>query len=202
MILYTCLLYLDSSKWYLSPWICHNRSIFNNCGMSGIWLDQQFHNPDWLKKAIERRLKDQRITTWCSNILTKGICKSNKMYKAMYVQEYDLLRLRKNIRILLTKITSNDNRLSVVTGRYENVRREERLCTKCRNNVVRDEFPIMLLCSNENNVELRKRFIPNYYGNNTTLNKFIALTQSRNIQILTNISYFLSIISKMLRKFN
>ena len=49
-----------------------------------------------------------------------------------------------------TKIRANNNKLPVVTERYENISREERLCTKCTNNVVRDEFYIMMLRPNEN----------------------------------------------------
>ena len=151
------------------------------------------------KKAVERKLKDQWISTWHSNISTKGICKSYNMYKEMYVLEDYLLRLGKSIRIPLTKIRANNNRLPVVTGRYNNVNREERLCTKCRGNVVGDEFHIMLVCSNENIVELRNRFIPFYYRNNPTLNKFNVLMQSKNVNILTKMSYFLKAIYKIFR---
>ncbi len=57
MIMYTSLLYLDLNNRYSSPWICHIRDILNSCGMSGIWLNQHVNNPEWLKKAVERRLK-------------------------------------------------------------------------------------------------------------------------------------------------
>ncbi len=59
MIMYTRLLYLESNNRYSSPWICDIRDILNSCGMSGIWLDQQVNHPEWLKKEVERRLKDQ-----------------------------------------------------------------------------------------------------------------------------------------------
>ena len=199
MIMYQNLVYLDSTNRYSSPWICHIRNILNSCGMSGIWLNQQVDNIEWQKKAVERKLKDQWISTWHSNISTKGICKSYNMYKEMYVLEDYLLRLGKSIRIPLTKIRANNNRLPVVTGRYNNVNREERLCTKCRGNVVGDEFHIMLVCSNENIVELRNRFIPFYYRNNPTLNKFNVLMQSKNVNILTKMSYFLKAIYKIFR---
>ena len=199
MIMYTSLLYLDSIGMYSSPWINHIRNILNSCGMSGIWIDQQVNNPEWLRKAVERKLKDQWITTWHSNISTKGICKNYNVYKELYVLEEYLLKLRKNIRIPLTKIRANNNRLPVVTGRYENISREERLCTKCRSNAVGDEFHIMLLCPNENIFELRNRYIPHYYRNNPTLNKFTVLMQSKNGKVLTNISYFLRAIYKMFR---
>lgn len=167
--------------------------------MSGIWLDQQINNTEWLKKAVERKLKDQWISIWQSNILIKGICKSHSLYKEKYVLEDYILRLGKNIRIPLTKTRSNNNRLPVVKGRYENVNRYERLCTKRGENVVGDEFHKMLLCPSENIVELRNRYIPYYYRNNPTLNKFIILMQIKNVNILTNISYFLRDIYKMFR---
>lgn len=63
-IMYKCLLHLDSTGIYSSQWITHIRTILNNCGMSGIWLDQHVNNPLWLKNAVERKLKDQWITTW------------------------------------------------------------------------------------------------------------------------------------------
>ena len=63
--------------------------------MSSIWLEQQVNNTEWLKRAVERKLKDQWITTWHTNISTKGICKSYSMYKELYVLEDYLLKLRK-----------------------------------------------------------------------------------------------------------
>lgn len=86
-----------------------------------------------------------------------------------------------------------------MTGRYENICREERLCTKRRCNVVGDEFHIMLLRPNEAIVELRNIFIPYYYRTNPILNKFNVLLQSKNVKVLTNVSYFLRAMYKMFR---
>ena len=76
-----------------------------------------------------------------------------------------------------------------MAGRYENVSRGDKLFTKCRSNEV-DEFHIMLSCPNESIVEIRNRYIPHYHRINPTMNKFIDLMQSKNVNILTNISYF------------
>ena len=121
------------------------------------------------------------------------------MYKELYVLEDYLVKLRKNIRIPLTKIRANNNRLPVVTGRYENICREERLCTKCNGNVMGDEFHIMLLCPNEDLVELRSRYIPAFCTTNPTMNKINTLMQCKKENVLTNISYFLRAIYKMFR---
>uniref|UniRef100_A0A0N7ZBB2 Reverse transcriptase domain-containing protein n=1 Tax=Scylla olivacea TaxID=85551 RepID=A0A0N7ZBB2_SCYOL len=191
MIMYKSLLHLDSTGMYSSPWICHIRNILNNCGMSGIWMDQQTNNPEWLRKAVENKLKDHWITSWFRNISTKGLCKSYRMYKDLYCREDYLLKLKKSIRMPLIKIRTNNNRLPVVKGRYDSIDREERLCTLCRCNVVGDEYHILLSCPNDNIVELRNKYIPNYYRNNPTVNKFIQLMQSKSQYILSNISLFL-----------
>ncbi len=44
-VIYQCLVYLDSAGMFTSPWIKHIRCILNNCGMSGIWINQQIDNP-------------------------------------------------------------------------------------------------------------------------------------------------------------
>lgn len=197
--IYLCMLHLDSTGSYSSPWINHVKNILNNCGMSGFLLYQQVDNPEWLKKAVERKLKDHWIATWHSEILTKGVCRSYNMYKQLYVLEDYLLKLAKNIRIPLTKLRANNTRLPVVTGRYQNVNREERLCSKCLSNVVGDEYHVVLVCTNENIMELRNRYIPFYYRNNPTLGNFIMLMQCKNVKILTNFSYFLKAVFKIFR---
>ncbi len=107
MVMYTSLLYLDPTGICSSPWINHIRKILNSCDMSGIWFDRQVNSPEWLKKAVERKLKDHWITTWHSNITTQGICKNYDIGKELYALEDYRLKLRKNIRISLTKITNN-----------------------------------------------------------------------------------------------
>ena len=43
-----------------------------------------------------------------------------------------IIKLGRNSKICLTKLRANNNRLSVVIGRYQNVHhREEMLCRKC-----------------------------------------------------------------------
>ncbi len=59
---------------------------------------------------------------------------------------------------------TNNNRLPVVTGRYENISTEGRLCMKCKSNAVGDEFHKMLQCPNENIVKLQNKYIPYHYG--------------------------------------
>lgn len=90
-----------------------------------------------------------------TNLLATGICKSYNMYKSLHVLEDYLVKLRKHNGMSQTKIRKkNNNRLPAVAGRYDNICREESLCTKCRC-TVGDDYHIMLLRPNEAIVELR-----------------------------------------------
>ena len=71
-VLYQCLFNLDVSRMYTSPWLKEVKSVLNNCGMSGVWLQQEAPGPVWLRKAVEQRLRDHWITQWFCNINLKS----------------------------------------------------------------------------------------------------------------------------------
>ena len=47
-IVYQCLLHLDMSGIYTSPWIACIKNICNECGMSWLWLTQDVPNVTWI----------------------------------------------------------------------------------------------------------------------------------------------------------
>lgn len=58
-VMYKCLLHLDMTGSYSSPWITCIKYICNECGMSWVWESQNVTSLTWFKKAILLRLKDQ-----------------------------------------------------------------------------------------------------------------------------------------------
>lgn len=90
------------------------------------------------------------------------------------------MKLKKNIRVPLTKVGANNTRLLIMTEGYENIKKDEIFCTKCRCNAVEDEFDIMLLCPNENIAALRNRYSLSY-RNNLTFGRFIMMMQGKNL---------------------
>ena len=97
------------------------------------------------KKAIELRLKDQWITTCNTNLLTKIICSSYRMFKVVYGMEEYLVKLSKRNRIMINKLRGCNNNLPIIEGRYRGVSREERVCNMCQDNFV-DEFHMLFVC--------------------------------------------------------
>lgn len=198
-IMYNCLLQLDQSGVYSSPWIAYIKGICNDCGMSGVWLSQNITNPIWFKKAIEMRLKDQWITVWNGNMSNKSVCSSYKMYKEVYGIEEYLLKLKKSNRILVSKLRASNNKLPIIVGRFQEIAREDRVCDKCEANVVGDEYHVLFVCQNENIAGWRNMYIPHFYRRRPNHLKFKLLMQTSNVNILNNLALFLRKIYSIFR---
>ena len=198
-IMYQCLLQLDRSGIYTSPWIKCIKNICNECGMSGMWLLQEVPNTIWVKKAVEQRLKDQWIATWLNNLETKAICCNYKIVKMDYGVESYLTKMSKTDRITISKFRVCNNRLPVNVGRYEGINREDRVCTKCNAGAVGDEYHIILECTNEEIVRARHMYLKNYYINWPSRYKYSLLMQSQSVNVLKNLSLFLRKVLQMFR---
>ena len=193
------MLHLDRLGLYTSPWIASVKNLLNECGMSGFWLAQNVPNTVWFKKAVERKLMDQWISTWYHNLSINTICSNYNVFKVVYELEPYLTKLPKNNRILLTRFRTCNNRLPVNVGRYTGVSREERICTLCNDNAIADEFHVLLKCSNEELVRWRQMYIPSYYTHRPTIFKFTELLQNTNVDILTSLSKFTKLTMGKLR---
>ena len=43
---------------FLHPWLKRVHDILNSCGLSYVWIDQDFRNINWLKTCIDDTLKN------------------------------------------------------------------------------------------------------------------------------------------------
>lgn len=59
----------------------------------------------------------------------------------------------------------------------------------CRDGIG-DEYHYFFDCTNETVTELRHKYIPRYYYRNPNVNKIGTLLSLCNVNLLTNISYF------------
>ena len=62
-------------------------------------------------------------------------------------------------------------KLPIETGRWYNISKEHRKCTKCSENLIGDEFHYLFICSHPEIVNVRVRYIPNYYLRNSNAEK-------------------------------
>ncbi len=101
------------------------------------------------------------------------------------------MKLNRCNRIYITKFRTGNNQLPVITGRYLQINREERYCTKCNERQIGDEFH-MLQCQHKNVVELRNVYVPEYYIIlRQNCFKFVELMQKKNTELLINLAQFI-----------
>ena len=100
---------------------------------------------------------------------------SYKLYKEIHGLEEYLLNLIKHNRVTVSNLRASNNRFPINVGRYQNVPREARLCNKCDDNLLGDEYHVLLVCQNDNIVRLREMYIPRFYRIRPTYMKFKLL---------------------------
>jgi len=97
--------------------------------------------------------------------------------------------------MFITKLRLSNIKFPIETGRWRNIPRANRLCSKCTTGMVGDEFHYLFICQCKEAVEIRNKFIPNYYTNNPNKNKMIGLFNLCHTELLTNVSLFVNKIS-------
>lgn len=197
--MYQYLFRLYTENTYKSQWLTYIKSLLDNSGMSGIWLDQVVNNQLWLKLAYVRNIKDQWITEWNATLRCKSSCSTCALCKENFCLEKYLTSLPKPCRISLCKVRTNNHRLPVVTGRFSRTTREERFCTKCVGGFLGDEYHVMLECINEVITALRLRYIPGYFRNYPSRQNFVQLLQENRFKIMFNVALFVKSVLLMFR---
>ena len=167
--------------------INHIESIFNDTGMGFIFVNQ---TTVYEKSLLNQILCDQFIQKWFSDIYTTSRGQFYSIFKKNFEIENYLTRLPEPFR------TSN-LRLPIETGRWHNVPKEDRICNLCREQIG-DEYHILFVCSNAKVVELRKKYLPNYYIVNPNSVKMEGLLSLCNTTLYKKLSIFIKRIASLL----
>ena len=112
------------------------------------------------------------------------------MYKQVYGIEEYLMKLTRNNRIQVTKLRTYNNKLPVVTNRYQGVIREDRICSNCDAGVLGDEHYVLFQCNNEKNVSLCRIYIPGYYSLRLSHHKYVLFMQNTSVKVLKDLALF------------
>ena len=104
-------------------------------------------------------------------------------FKNHFIIEPHLLRLKPIHRMFITKLLLSNIKCPIEIGRWRNIPRANRLCCKCTTGMINDEFHYLFICQCKEVTEIRNKFIPNYYINNTNENKMVGFFQSLSHRI-------------------
>ena len=196
-IIYKVMLYKYKNNLIKSDWIKHTESIFNRLGLGYIWLEQGADaNGHWLKNVLSQRVNDQAKQEWKSGVYSSSMCINYRLFKEEHHFEKYLNTLPPYLRIIFTKFRCrNFSKMPVVAGSYTNTPLDDRICKKCDNNSIGDEFHYVLQCDFFK--DKREVFIKKYYYNRPSTFKFRQLFNVSGKEMV-RLCQFLLYISKYL----
>ena len=171
-------------------WVTSVQNIFDNCGLSYIFFNQQYIDFSLFKPLIKQTLQDQFIQNWFSSIENSSRGNFYGSLKKQFELEKYLLRLPEKYRIWISKIRTCNINIPIETGRWNNIPREERICTLCDSELLGDEFHYLYICKNENISTLRRKLIPNYYTVTPSIHKMEYMLSLCHKQLLSNVAIF------------
>ena len=179
-----------------SPWMKCIKNIFDECGLSYVWLNHSFYNVHWLKTTVYNILYDQFVQKWHSDIFNSPKALNYRIFKRSHALEKYLLTLPIKKAKLLCKFRTCNLKLPIEIGRWNNTRREERKCNLCNTNDLGDEFHYMFSCDQIDIKTMRKKCLPVYYYRNPNTVKFERLFNCTDQNTLNMLCKFIHVIKE------
>ena len=172
-------------------WLENVKLIVDNCGYSNVWYESiATVNVPWMKASIIQKIADMAQQAWLSTVNENQACITYRIIKRSFGFENYLHTHNVIERMSLCKMRTINHKLPIITGRYENTERSERLCNLCTNNEIGDEFHYIFVCNffeTERSVYLR-----HYYRIRPNTNKMLELFTTKNKTIMKNLAVFVN----------
>ncbi|MES9884249.1 MAG: reverse transcriptase family protein [Sedimenticola sp.] len=173
-------------------WLSCIRNILQNVGRNDLWLETNIQFPEATKKSITRTLKDQYLQQWSASLQSSSKGKTYNLFKTENKFEPYLINLTTAKFLPIVRFRTSNHKLPIETGRWNNIDVANRKCILCTANNIGDEFHYLLECDFFN-IE-RKKYVKKRFYHRPNILKFQELMQTNNINLLTNLSLFVSII--------
>lgn len=168
-------LYNRENEKKISKWFSCVKNILEKCGLAYIWISQNFRTTKHLGEMVKRRLHDQYIQEWRTTLNDMSKAVIYREVKLSWGFEKYLSHLNHEERIILCKFRCGNHPLPIEKGRFSNIPRNERLCTKCNMGMLGDEFHFVLCCPFFK--DMRKTFISTSCQN-PNIYKYVSLFNS------------------------
>ena len=171
-------------------WTCKIKDILFRYGFQDVWLRQNVLNIDHFICEFKHRVRDSFITEAISYFDMSSKCNFYRFIHDNHCLQFYLSRpINYMFKPIICKYRIHAHSLNVETGRYCNIDRNDRLCEKCDELALEDEFHFILCCKKYE--EIRKRYIKPYYWHRPSAFKLVQLLSVRNIKQLNNLGKYL-----------
>ena len=135
----------------------------------------------WFKNSIRRRILDEFLQCWKSEIFNSPKGLSYRIFKEEWNFEEYLDLLDRKDRINYCKFRTTNHHLPIEKGRWFLIERNNRKCVYCDRNDLGGEFHFLFVCPSLNIV--RKQYLNTYCRKNANTVKFQQLFQTKDIYI-------------------
>ena len=195
LMLTLCTRQFENTQFKL-PWLQNVMTLLNNLGLSFLW-DSPLYSLSQFKSVVRQRLKDQYLQTWRSTLRENSVCCNYILCKDNFVFENYLLRLPIQLRQPLLKFRLCNHKLPIQRKRFENIPRDERICTLCDMHEIGDEFHYLFNCQFPIIKQNRLLLLPAYYNHHPNVLKFNMLLNVQSMSKLVKLAKFIRIILKV-----
>ena len=187
--MYKLIRVLQDRKLVKSKWLQHVKKLLDNLGLSELWNNSNMYNWHEFNTICMKRIKDQYIQKWDSEVTTGEKCVTYRLFKHNIKFEKYLDNLPEGYRSSFTKFRLGNHKLPIETGRHKNIPRERRLCTLCSCNKLGDEFHVIFECRKLE--KLRKKWFPSLHQKRYNVCSFDALFNTDNSARIVDIVKFI-----------
>ena len=187
-LIYKAFLNLKDDNSRVIGWAQEVNKLLNDLGFNYLWNNDNVTLLQ-LNKVIER-LKDQYLQYFyselnkCSKLITY-----NKIKKEFTREKYLDCVTNDKHRVALSRFRCSAHKLAIEEGRYRNIERNQRICSRCNINVIENEYHFLLVCPLYR--DIRNETLPHYYCVWPSQQKFEKLLNSTQTSILKKIAKFI-----------
>ena len=145
-LLYKMIKLMYTQNMYLSPWLDKIKKLLDYNGMSNLFEEPGSVNHIWFKEAFKLRINDVNRQKWQEVVHNSSACLTYRIVTVQKDLQYYLINLPVKYAYDLCKFKCGNHKLPIVTGRFQNLAIDERVCRLCQLNDVGDEFHYVLRC--------------------------------------------------------
>lgn len=178
------------------PWIDAIKETLVKCGFSGIWETQNFPNHNWLKSAVNHKLRDLYINEWHLTLQTSSNSNIYRIFKTNFGFEEYLKETSSSVLYYMLKFRTRNHHLPVEKGNWAKIPLHQRICPICKIEIG-DEFHYLLKCSHFSSD--RKKYIKAYYYNRPNVFKFEQLLNTKNKKEFHKLANFIKTLLLILK---
>jgi len=146
-------------------WNFNIRKFFDDNDMS-TYYDVQSCVPYTVINDVVDIYTSKLLNQWSHNVSqNSGKLRSYRMFKTVYgAENYVQMALPRQHRSALAKFRCGVAPIRLETGRYENLKVEERLCPMCDHNAIEDEVHVLINCPIYSDIRVNTECLAMYFN--------------------------------------